>query len=82
MYYCNFTSFRCVKISVASEQGAFGLVIISVSWGWLNALSLMHFLILGFLILVKPLTTENTENKTTPKICKITVYRLDGLTPV
>ena len=30
----------------------------------------------GFLILVsfsvKPLTTENTENKATPKICKIT----------
>ena len=26
-----------------------------------------------FLISVKPLTTENTENKTTPKICKITV---------
>ena len=31
------------------------------------------FPILGvFLILVKPLTTENTENKITPKICKIT----------
>ena len=27
-----------------------------------------------FLISVKPLTTENTENKTTPKICKITVF--------
>ena len=26
-----------------------------------------------FLISVKPLTTENTENKTAPKICKITV---------
>ena len=26
-----------------------------------------------FLISVKPLTTENTENKTTSKICKITV---------
>ena len=26
-----------------------------------------------FLISVKPLATENTENKTTPKICKITV---------
>ena len=26
-----------------------------------------------FLISVKPLTAENTENKTTPKICKITV---------
>ena len=25
------------------------------------------------LISVKPLTTENTEKKTTPKICKITV---------
>ena len=29
---------------------------------------------MSFLILVKPLTTENTENKTTPKICKITVF--------
>ena len=28
-----------------------------------------------FLISVKPLTTENTENKMTPKICKITVDR-------
>ena len=28
-----------------------------------------------FLISVKPLTTENTENKTTPKICKITCVR-------
>ena len=27
-----------------------------------------------FLISVKPMTTENTENKTTPKICKITVH--------
>ena len=26
-----------------------------------------------FLISVKPLTTEITENKTTPKFCKITV---------
>ena len=25
------------------------------------------------LISVKPLTAENTENKTTPKVCKITV---------
>ena len=34
----------------------------------------MHFSHLGvFLISVKPLTTEITENKTTPKICKITV---------
>ena len=32
------------------------------------------FFILGvFLISVKPLTTEITENKTTPKFCKITV---------
>ena len=31
-----------------------------------------------FLISVKPLTTENTENKTTPKICKITADG-DGL---
>ena len=28
------------------------------------------------LISVKPLTTENTENKTTPKICKITVFNI------
>ena len=35
----------------------------------------MYFPHLGvFLISVKPLTTENTENKTTPKICKITVW--------
>ena len=33
----------------------------------------MRFSHLGvFLILVKPLTTENAENKATPKICKIT----------
>ena len=34
-----------------------------------------------FLFSVKPLTTENAENKTTPKICKITVidcYDLKG----
>ena len=24
--YCNFTNFRCVKISVASDGGAFGVV--------------------------------------------------------
>ena len=34
----------------------------------------MYFSHFGvFLISVKPLTTENTENKTTPKICKTTV---------
>ena len=34
----------------------------------------MYFSHLGvFLISVKPMTTENTENKTAPKICKITV---------
>ena len=39
--------------------------------------SLYVFRILGvFLISVKPLTTEITENKTTPNICKITVYVL------
>ena len=32
-----------------------------------------------FLISVKPLTTGNTENKTTPKIFKITVSTLQGL---
>ena len=41
----------------------------------------MCFAHLGvFLISVKPLTTENTENKTTPKICKITVSRRHTLT--
>ena len=36
----------------------------------------MYFSHLGVsLISVKPLTTENTENKTTPKICKITVFK-------
>ena len=29
-----------------------------------------------FLFSVKPSTTENTENKTTPKICKITVFMI------
>ena len=39
----------------------------------------MYFSHLGVsLISVKPLTTENTENKTTPNICKITVNE-DGL---
>ena len=33
----------------------------------------VFFLFRCFLISVKPWTTENTENKTTPKICKITV---------
>ena len=34
----------------------------------------MCFSHLGVLLIsVTPLTTENTENKTTPKICKITV---------
>ena len=41
--------------------------------GWCRDHS-MCILYLGvFLISAKPLTTENTENKTTPKICKITV---------
>ena len=31
MRYCNFTNFRCVKISVLSDHGAFGGVLISVS---------------------------------------------------
>ena len=39
----------------------------------------MQFSYLGvFLISVKSLTTENTENKTTPKICKITVTERKG----
>ena len=33
-----------------------------------------------FLISVKPLTTENTEIKTTPKFCKITVTAVHYLT--
>ena len=34
----------------------------------------MYFSHLGvFLISIKPLTTENNENETTPKICQITV---------
>ena len=28
--YCSFTNFRCVKISAASDHGAFGVVLISV----------------------------------------------------
>ena len=31
MDYCNFTNFRCVKISVGSDHGAFGAVQISVT---------------------------------------------------
>ena len=31
------------------------------------------------LISVKPVTTENTENKTPPKICKITVLKLSKI---
>ena len=34
----------------------------------------MFFLLGVFLISVKPMSTENTENKTTPKICKTTVH--------
>ena len=38
--------------------------------------SLHVFSLLGvFLISVKPLTTEITENKTIPKFCKITVTK-------
>ena len=71
--YCNFTNFRCVKISVSSDRGAFGVVLISVSVD-VVVITQCIFLILGvFLISVKPMTTEITENKTTPKICKITV---------
>ena len=43
---------------------------------WMLSWSLNVFfrILIGvFLISVKPLTTENTENNTTPKICKITV---------
>ena len=35
-----------------------------------------------FLISVKPLTTENTENKTGPKICKTTVHHNTLLFPL
>ena len=68
--YCIFTNFRCVKISVASDRGPFGVVQISVS---VDAVVVaQRFSHLGvFLISVKPLTTENTEIKTTPRICKI-----------
>ena len=39
----------------------------------------MYFSQLGVvLISVKPLTTEITENKTTPKFCKITVFTYYG----
>ena len=68
-----FTNFRRVKISVVSDRGAFGFVLISVSVA-AAVIALCIFLILGvFLISVKPPITENTEIKTTPKVCKITV---------
>ena len=58
---------------MASDRGAFGFVLISVSVDADGDRS-MYFSHLGvYLISVKPLTTENTENKTTPKISKITV---------
>ena len=58
---------------MASDRGAFGFVLISVSVDADGDRS-MYFSHLGVsLISVKPLTTENTENKTTPKISKITV---------
>ena len=40
-----------------------------------RSMCLSHFGV--FFISVKPLTTENTENKTTPKICKITAQKLN-----
>ena len=40
----------------------------------------MYYSLLGvFFILVKALATENTENNTTPKICKITVLKTTGI---
>ena len=70
--YCNFTNFRCVKISVASDHSVRFSVNVGIRGCWRD--HSMYFSHLGvFLISVKPLTTESTENKTTPKFCKITV---------
>ena len=71
--YCNFTNFRCVKISLASGRGAFGVLNFGVRR--CSRECLMYFSHWGvFLNSVKPLTTENTEYETTPEICKITVF--------
>ena len=60
--YCNFTNFRCIKISVASDHRAFSLYL-KFRCPWMPPQSLNVFSHLGvFSILVKPLTTENSEN--------------------
>ena len=65
---------------MASNLGAFGVVKISVSVDAVVIAQCIFALIIligVFLISVKALTTENTENKSTPKICKITVCAND-----
>ena len=71
--YCNFTNFWCVKILVASDREAFGSLNFGIrGCGRDHSMCFSHLGV--FLISVKPSTTENTENKTTPKICKITIF--------
>ena len=62
---CNFTNFRCVEIrwrAIAERSVSVDAVVIAQC-------IFSHFGV--FLISVKPLTTESTENKTTPKIVKL-----------
>ena len=76
MTHCNFTNFRCAKILVASDHSG---ILFSLNFGVReycgdHSTDSSHLGV--FLISVKPLSTKNTENKTSPKICKITVLLL------
>ena len=73
--YCYFTNFRCVENFGGERSWS---VRFRSNFGVreccrCHSMYLSHLGV--FLFSVKPLTTENTENKTTPKICKITVPR-------
>ena len=71
--YCNFTNFRCVK-NFGTERSPSVWFRLNIGVRGCCCDHSMHFSRLGvFLISVKPLTTENTKNKTTQKICKVTV---------
>ena len=63
-YYCNFTNFRCVHISVASDDRERS-VSFKFRCPWMLSLSLNVFFAFRRLFNF-PLTTENTENKTAP----------------
>ena len=70
VWYWNFTNFRCVKTLVVSNRSCLNFGVLECCRN-----CSMYFPSCVFLISVTPLTTEFTENKTTPKICKITVIR-------